>query len=461
MPHFLPALSFSRRAHLLAFSAFLAVAAPLANAAQLAPDKELSPAVSAQLPALRTLTEGKSFSEALRLIDSLRSAAAAGSYDAFVLAQIKAQVLLTLNDYPAAATALEQVVDEGKRQGYLDQKALLDHTYLLAQVYYQQAAALKEPASRRVLFERAYATLQGWFDATHRATQEARLFSADLLYNSAVADPEHIDLKQVAHARDEAEKSLRLQIKANPRAYVLILAALQQLGEREQSAEILELLVAAQPQNSTYWQQLSTTYLNLAAAAKTPADVQRHTLRAILAVERAQALGLLRNSRENLNLVALYFNLQRFDRATSLLEKGLENGDIESTRHSWEFLASAYQQSHQVPKALASLEKAVNAFPQDGQLEFTLAQILYSEDRPADTLAHLEKAVSKGGLDKPGQAHLFLGYVAFELQRYADAIRWTDAAARFNDAKKDDLTRLNQAAKIALAERVKSPDAKL
>lgn len=445
-------------AHLLAVVALLL---PIHVSAQTAPPKELSEAVTTQLPNLRTLTEGKSFSEALRIIDGLLPATVPGSYDVTLLNQIKAQILLTLNQYAATAKSLEVVVEQGQRHGYLDQKSLLDHLYLLSQVYYQQAGEAKDDAARLAFFAKSSATLQHWFDLAPKPTPEARLFAADLLYNAAVIDPAHIDKDKLNRARVEAERSLRLQIKANPRAYILILAAHQQLGEREKSAEILELLVAAQPENTTYWQQLSATYLNLASSAKDPVDAQRFTLRSIITVERAQALGLLRTSRENLNLVGLYFNLERFDRATSILEKGLQEGTVENTRRNWEFLASAYQQSHKIPQAITSLEKAVNVFPKDGQLEFTLAQILYGQGRSADALGRLEKAVAKGGLEKPGQVHLFLGYVAFELQRYGDAVRWTDAAASFDDAKKDDLTRLNQAAKVALAERNERKDAKL
>ncbi len=231
---------------------------------------------------------------------------------------------------------------------------------------------------------------------------------------------------------------------------MLLLAALQQQGDLPRVAELLELLVRRQPDSANYWQQLAGSYYALAAESKKEADIGRYNLRALLTLERAQARGLLNSPKENYAVVALCFTLQQFDRAISLLEAGLKAGTIESSRRNWELLASSYQQTSREPRALASLEKAVARLPEDGQLEFTLAQTLYAGARVADARRHLELALQKGGLAKPGQAHLFLAYLAFELQDFAAAGQQALAAAAFDDVKKDDLARLTGAIRRVL-----------
>ena len=419
---------------------------PLALRAADEPRKQLSDTVSTQLPTLRTLAESKKFPEALRLIDSLLPAVAEGSFDLTLLRQIKSQILISQGNYLEAVTAIERLLAEGGP--FLDAKARLDQLYLLSQLYYQQAGAASDDTARAALLTRASSTLEKWFALAPATTAEAKLFSADLLYHAATTGPLNREKLQLSLA--EAQASLRLQVRANLRACVLILAVYQQLGDRVASAETLEFLVARQTDNEAYWQQLAATYTALAADTKDETAARAYTLRAALTVERAQAAGRLRSSKENLNLVALYFNLQEHARATALLSDGLRTGAIENTRRNWELLASVNQQARRIPEALAALEQAIAAFPREGQLEFALAQILYTEGRPEDALPRLENAVAKGNLDKPGQVRLFLGYVAYELKHYEAALRWSTDATAFADVKKDDLAKLTLAARAAL-----------
>ena len=92
-------------------------------------------------------------------------------------------------------------------------------------------------------------------------------------------------------------------------------------------------------------------------------------------------------------------------------------------------------------------------FPLDGQLEFTLAQLYYGDDKASEAYTHLEAAVAKGHLDKPGQTRVFLAYVAYEMKRFEDAAKWADAAAGEADVKKEDITRLQRAINDAIKER--------
>ena len=77
----------------------------------------------------------------------------------------------------------------------------------------------------------------------------------------------------------------------------------------------------------------------------------------------------------------------------------------------------------------------------------------YGAGRTPDALVHLERAVAKGNLKKPGAAYLFLGFTAYELQKYEDAAKWADVATQQADIKADDAKRLKRAALDALKER--------
>ena len=439
----------------LAFAAACALAAPAFVVAQTdsppaAPPPQPTEATANALGKLRDLTTAQAYPDALVLLDQLLGTSAANSYDVALLSQIKAQVLLQQSRYTAAIAPLEHAFRLGETYAYFPAAAQLDSAFLLAQLYQQSASESKAPADQRARLASAATYLSRRLALSPATTPEIQLFAASLYYQQATLDSEKPDLAKLRESRRAAEAGLVLQLRPSNSLYVLILAALQQASDYAGTAEILELLVEKTPASSNYWQQLVATYLTLASSAPDERAARRYNLRALLAIERAQTHGALLAPKENFNRVALYLALRQTDAALALLEKGLADGTLENTRRNWELLANTYQQTQREPEAIAALQKATAAFPDDGQLEFLLAQLLYSRNRPADSRRHLERAISKGRLDHPGQTRLFLAYLAFETQSYDEADRWARETATFDDVKKDDVARLSKAIAEAL-----------
>ncbi len=449
-------MSISLHLRPIALVALLAFSPAFVSAADEAPKKEISESVSEELGKLRALTEAKDYAGATKLLDGLLAKAADPSYDLALLSQIKAQILMSDGKLAQAVPLLKKALELGERYAFFDEKTTLDTQYLLSQLIYQIGTETKDVAAQQALFDQAYKYISIWLEHTPKATVEAYLYASTILYNQGTANSSQPDLEKIRLAQGLAQKGLYLQIKPRDQLYVLILAALQQQGDNVRAAEILELLVRQQPTSSQYWQQLAAAYFGLAGDAKTDADVivvQRYNLRALLTLERAQSHGLLNSPKENFSVIALFFSLQQYEPAIKLLEKGLAGGTIESTRRNWELLASAYQQTHEAEKSLDTYERAIKVWPQDGQLEFSLAQLYYGQSKVDKAYARMEKAVAKPGLEKPGQAHQFLAYLAYELQRYKDTVSWAEAAGKYPDAKQTDLEKLIRAAKEAIQER--------
>ncbi|EIP99027.1 hypothetical protein OpiT1DRAFT_03530 [Opitutaceae bacterium TAV1] len=442
-------LSIARRGVLLGLLSLCAITV----SAQEAPKKEISEKVSTELGKLRALTEAKDYAGSLQLIDGLLPAVQPESYDLALLAQIKVQILLTDSRYDAAIDPLERALDLGTRYGFFEPKALLDQRYLLSQLYYQKSSESRVPAERAALLEKAHLHIRRWMELSPTPSPEVQLYAASILYAQATLDPGKIDLAKIRQSLAEAEKNLYLQAKPSDQLYVLMLAARQQLGQLEAVADLLELMVLRHPDSAQYWQQLASTYFALAAEMKDPQEVARYHLRSLLTFERAQELGLLNSPRENFSVVALLLTLEQYNRAVALLEKGLEGGSIENTRPNWELLSNSYQQAHQETRAVDALRRAVEHFPQDAQLEFSLAQLHYSLGEIGEARTRLETALGKEGLEKPGQARLFLAYIDYELQRFEEAEKWAGEAAAHPDAKPEDVRRLTRAVRDAIAAR--------
>jgi hypothetical protein len=420
------------------------------------PKKEITEKTSSGFPKLQPLVEARNYDAALVLVDQLLAGAAPGSYDTFVLSQVKAQILLTQNKLAEALVPLETAhrLAVGNAN-FFESAAHLDQLYLLAQVHYQVGADQKTPALQREGYEKALAYLQRWLERSPRAGADVRTLVASLLYNLATLDPSKPDAARLREAIGHVHEATLLSVHPGNQLQLLLLACHLQLGENARAAELLEVLAARDPKSSTTWSQLQSLYLAAAAEAGDPAgaDARAQNLRALLTLERAQAHGHLSSPKDHYTKVAILFNLQQFTRAAALLEKGLADGTLENSKRNWELLASAYQQTDQDAKALDAMDRAVGKFPEDGALEFSLAQFLYGAGRVADAYTRGQSALAKAGVEKPGPARLYLAFLAYELQRYEEAAQWVAAARATGDTPASTLDPLDRAITEALKAR--------
>lgn len=417
------------------------------------PKKEISDDVAGELAKLKEKVDAKDYAGAVKLLDGLLAKAKPESYDTAMVSQIKAQILLTEGKYADAVPALITAQNLGDKYEFFDQRTQIDRLYLLGQIHYQLATDAKDPVRQGEFFAKASDFIAKWLKVTPKPTAEGQMFAASVYYAHATLNPAKPDLNLLREARAAANRSLYLTAKPQDQVYILLLACAQQLGDQAATADLLEFLVTRQPTNPNYWQQLAGTYQQLAAQATDDKESKRLQLRIILALQRAQSNGLLNTPRDNLNLIGMYFNIEQFGKAGDLLAAGLKSGSVESTRGNWEMLSLAHQQNGRDDLALDTLKKAADLFPTEGQLELSIAQMYYGTGKTQDAFEHLDRAVTKGNLKKPGGTYLFLGLVAYELQNYEKAVKCAELAAKDPEVKPEDAARLGRAASEAIKDR--------
>jgi predicted Zn-dependent protease len=445
--------SFKRRT----LAAFLLIAAPVGLLAQGSQQPaqqppQLSDRVSEELGKLKPHLDAEAWDQALAIINGASTGTPSGSYDEAILAQMKAQILLQKGDYKGSIAPLERTVQLGREKGFFDQRALLEYTYYLAQLYYQEGSTTKDAAAQRTFLDKAISNIEQYLERAPSPTADARLFAASVMFAKAQLDPNNVDMALVQKAYEESQRGLRMSVKPNDRFYVLSLASLQLMNRMADSAELLEILVTKEPNNATYWQQLAATYLNLAGDQNIDETrAYEYQVRAILTIRRAQEQGVMNSQRDNFSLVGIYFNIQQFDRAIELLEKGLRSGGIENTQRNWELLASSYQQLKREFKAIEALKEGMTHFPNAGGLELQVANIYYSIDNLQEALNHTLAALRKGNLDSPAQAQSFGAYIAFELKQFDLALELAQEAAK--DPNSRDAGRLLEHIKTTIQER--------
>lgn len=410
----------------LLLAALLALPAPalLAQTAK----KEISEKTGGALGQLRPLLDAQNHDAALALLQPLLNGAPADSYDLYVLSQIKAQILLNRGKHLDAIAPLEvslRLADGNP--AFFDPAANLEQLNLLAQLHYQRASEAKRPADQKAGYETALAYINRWLERSPKPTAEALTFTTSLLYQLGGLDPEKTDRARIQEAITKAREAMLLALKPSNQLILLLAACHLQLGEYAPAAEQLEILAARDPGNSTAWSRLQSIYLASAADPEKTAEARAMNLRALHTIERAQANGHLDTPRDHYTRVAILFNIQQYDRAAALLEKGLADGTLDNTKRNWELLASAYQQLDQPARALDALARATVKFPADGPLEFSLAQFLQQTGDLASAYDRARSAHAKG-VEKTGQVEIWLAYLAYELGRHQEAQTWIDAA---------------------------------
>ncbi len=155
--------------------------------------------------------------------------------------------------------------------------------------------------------------------------------------------------------------------------------------------------------------------------------------------------------KDNFNLVGIYFNMQQYDQAIGLLEKGLRDGSIDNEQRNWELLAASLQQVRRELRAIDVLKEATKHFPDSGSLYLQIAQIYYSLDKLNESYTYATQAVAHK-LDKPWQAHTFLAYICYELKKLPEALEAINTSLKYPEGGKD-AERLKKAIEDAIKER--------
>lgn len=354
------------------------------------------------------LIEAKNWETVIPLLNDVLAKAKPDSYDTAMASVILAQVYLQRNtpggsDYAAAIPLLETTL----RLAYHDEARILEFMFLVAQLQNIQG----NPA-------RAEELAMQWLERAPQWKNENVVFACSILLQRAQSKDNTIDKEAVHQAIELVRKAMLVFPNPTEQLYQIQAISYQLNDEYAKAAEIFEVLVSKWPKNRQYWQQLYALYVN-----------SNESLRAVLTLERAQELGILNSTKENLSRVGLYYNLQRFDRVTDILEKGLNDGSIDNEPNNWELLAAAYQQTYYPEKAIHTYERAAERFPASaGKYNISITNLYWEMKNYPEALKHIELGLAAGDVENPGKLYMFGAYICFELRRYQKGLELLEKA---------------------------------
>lgn len=404
------------------------------------PPPSLSDSVGDALSKLRPLIDAKDWTGAEKLVDALIPTVQPDSYDLSVLLDTKARLLIQGNDYTSSLPVMEQALQISDRHHFSDAAKTMEDLSLLSQLYYQAAGNTKTPKDEQLAdYGKAISYIERWFSLSTKPSEETTVYYASVLYNEALSiNADHPDSDLVAKTQDVVRKGLKISIHPRDNFYLLLLATLQQQGKNAEAAEVLEYMLQLNPANKSFWPELVSFYVNLAQTAdKNTDDFRKYYIRAINALERAQALGYMNTPKDNFLLFTFYYDTAQFGTAADLLYQGLTNGTISGEFNNWELLSTSYQQINQPFKAIDVLKIAAQKFPNNGNLESQIAQVYLGLDKNEEAYTYEKLATETGGLDKAWVAYNTLAYLAFELGKYDDSKAAIDKAIELRGGKPD------------------------
>ena len=420
--------------------------------------KQLSEKVRDGMAKYGPLQDEKKWPEAIALLTDLQKVAQPGSYDEFLLAYVKGQVFLTIDQTANAVAPLEEALRVSDQQGFFDEKDERKVLKYLSQIYYGEGSAKGvAPAKQAEFFVKATGYLKRLLDnerAGNALSTDDVVFYAYLLVQRAQANPDKPEPALLQEARKVTEEGLLLSITPRKEFYPLLVSVMLAQNDYASAADIIELMLKKDPNNKDNWTQLSMIYLNLGSDEKDKEKAFENSLKAIVTYERAQALGFLKTPKDNFQLVGTYANIGQIEHAAELLNAGLRSGAIESDKSKWMYLATWYQQLNQDQKAIDVLKEAAKHFPDTGEFEFMAANNYYSMEKYEDAIQQAKAGAVKGLGDKTWQAWSLVAYTAFELRKYDEALEAANKALSYPESKKDpQLPNVKEAIERAIKDR--------
>lgn len=217
-------------------------------------------------------------------------------------------------------------------------------------------------------------------------------------------NPEHLVVKGNALYRlekyPEAAAVLKQAIDATPEPRAdwqqLLMAAYAESGQGDQAIAMAEKVAAKSPNDKRAQLNLVAVYLQADKYDK-----------ALVVLEKLRAAGQLTEDRDYRQLYATYLNIEGKEKqAAAVIQEGLDKGILKPDHQSYLALAQSYYFSEQPGPAIDAYKKAA-PLDDDGETYLNLARLLWQENRIPEAKDAAKQAVAKG-LKKPDDAKKIL-----------------------------------------------------
>ncbi|WP_300376969.1 hypothetical protein [Henriciella sp.] len=363
---------------------FLGAGAAIAQAADCEETQFGSEAGEVYLKAETELLQNENPQAALQQINKLQNMEL-NCYEQGAVLKLGAAIKIKNGDYAGAANDLEAAIDQGYVSG--DQRAKT--YYQIFQIYLSQNDLNK-----------ALEYSQKWIDAGGDPDR-------DDMWRFAVI---HQKLQNNQEALRWAERVFEIDgSDAEREVYDFLIYLYDETGQRAKKAQLLEQLLARNPNERKLWDAIAGDYF--------AANEERKAFE----VQKAMYLGGILQEEEELMRIVNFYN--RFNvpyHGARVLEKEMNAGRISKTYDRMELLANLYQVAREFEKAIPVIEEAAQ-MRNSGEMYERLGRSYAELQQWAETEQALSKALNTGGVENRGLAWVLIGQSRYERDDRAGA----------------------------------------
>jgi tetratricopeptide (TPR) repeat protein len=373
-----------------------------------------------ELAKAQEAAEAENYSEAIRFLDKL-SKDDLNDYERSQVLNLYAFIYYAQDQLDNAIGAYEELLTQADLPEALKKGTI----YNLGQLYFSQEN-----------WRKGIEYLNLWLEVDQVPKPQTYEMIAQAYYQ----------LGEYRNALEPTRRSIELTEKSGKpvkeQSYLLLRVLYYELEDYSQVANVLQELIRRFPKKQ-YWIQLASIYGEMGQERK-----QLNVL------ELLYLQGLLDSQTEVLTLVGLLLQNDLPYRAGKVLQKGLDDGVIESTLDHWRLLSQAWTLSQEDEKAIPALRKAAE-LSRGGEIDLVLAQTYMNLERWGDAAAAARVALRKGSLARTDQANILLGQALFNMEQF------DEAQAAFQRALSDNRSRRIAGQWIGYIEREKDRLAQL
>ncbi|WP_233348445.1 tetratricopeptide repeat protein [Henriciella algicola] len=336
------------------------------------------------LKAETELLQNKNAQAALGALNQLRNQEL-NCYEQGAILKLGAAIKIEAGDYAGAVRDLEQAIN----QGYIPASERKNTYYNIFQIYLSQNN-----------LDKALEYSQKWVQAGGSPDRDAK-------WQLAVVNQK---LNRNQEALRWAEQVFREDgPNAERQVYDFLIYLYDETGQRAKKAELLETLLARNPNERRLWDAIAGDYF---------AGEQE---RKAFEVQKAMYLGgILTKEDEIMRIVNFYNRFNAPYQAAQVLEKEMNSGRVSKTYERMELLANLYQVAREFDRAIPVIEEAAR-MNNSGAMYERLGRSYAELQEWAKAEEALVRAINTGGVQDRGLAWVLIGQSRYERDDRAGA----------------------------------------
>jgi len=347
----------------------------------------MSQQVYEKLTEIQEFVEIEDYARAQVLLNELKADERLSPYEAAQTWNLQGYVSYLQDDFPAALRAYEQLLSQPE----LPEGLVLSTLKTMAQLQFMTED-----------YEGALDTVRRLKDYVVEPSADLVLLEGQIYYQMERYTDALPPLKQAIQMyRDQG-----LTPKEN--WLLLLQSCYMQLGDYQNLLPVLKELILHYPKDQ---------YILTLAGVHSELD---DTKKQLALTEVLYESGAVDPKRHAVNLANLYLLHGLPYKAATVLEKEMENGNVEADERNLRLLSQAWYQARNDEKSIPPLRRAAD-LSNDADLYMRLAQSHLNLDQWAEAEDAAHNAIRIGGLKRPDQANIMHGMALMNQNKFQEA----------------------------------------